>query len=469
LKRQDTRPKEQVVPQAKAAPIPSLAAGTPEVAAQLERMLVEIKRVVVGQDRVVERLLVAVLSRGHCLLEGVPGLAKTLAAETLARAAGGSFTRLQFTPDLIPSDIVGTRIYRASSERFDIELGPVFANVVLADEINRAPAKVQSALLEVMAERHVSIGGKTFPVPEPFLVLATQNPIESEGVYPLPEAQRDRFLLKVVVDYPSAVEEMEIVRRMGVDPPVAEPVIDAATVVALQRASDGVYVDPRVADYAVRLVLATRAPSDHGLPDLAPLIAFGASPRASLGLVAAGKALALLRGRSWVVPQDVFEVAPEILRHRLLLTYEALADGVDVERIVARLLSTIVAPRIRPLQDPREPERRPEVAPNPYPAPIPAPAAAPLPAPAPPAPAPAAPAPAPAPAAPAPAAAAPAPVAAPAPTPVPAPTTPAPAPAAPVEEALILPTPTAPPGPAAPSGSGPADGELPPAADGTNG
>jgi MoxR-like ATPase len=434
------------VPQAKAAPIPSLSAGTPEVAAQLERLHVEIKRVVVGQDRVVERLLVALLSRGHCLLEGVPGLAKTLAAETLARAGGGTFTRLQFTPDLIPSDIVGTRIYRASRESFDIELGPVFANVVLADEVNRAPAKVQSALLEVMAERQVSIGGKTFPLPEPFLVLATQNPIESEGVYPLPEAQRDRFLLKVVVEYPSAVEEMEIVRRMGVNPPRAQQVVDASTVIALQRAADNVYVDPRVADYAVRLVLATRFPADHGLPDLAPLIAFGASPRASLGLVAAGKALALLRGRSWVVPQDVFEVAPEILRHRLLLTYEALAEGVDVERIVARVLSTIVAPRIRPLQDPREPDRRPEVAPNPYPAPIPTPAAA------------ASRTPAPAPAA----------AAAPAPAPVrPAPApAPAPSPAAPpgaADDGLILPPTSAPNAPT------PADGELPPAADGTAG
>jgi MoxR-like ATPase len=357
------------VPQAKPAPIPVLAAGTHEVGTQLERLLVEIKRVVVGQDRVVERLLVALLSRGHCLLEGVPGLAKTLAAETLARAAGGTFVRLQFTPDLIPSDIVGTRIYRASRESFDVELGPVFANVVLADEINRAPAKVQSALLEVMAERQVSIAGQTFPLPAPFLVLATQNPIESEGVYPLPEAQRDRFLLKVLVDYPSGVEEMEIVRRMGVDPPRATAVVDAPTVVGLQRAADAVYVDPRVADYAVRLVLASRFPSDHGLADLAPLVAFGASPRASLGLVAAGKALAVLRGRSWLVPQDVFEVAPEILRHRILLSYEALADGVDVEHVVNRILSTVVAPRIRPLQDPRERDRRVEPAPPPPPPP----------------------------------------------------------------------------------------------------
>ncbi len=345
---------------------PALTAGSPEVANLLDRLLLEMRRIVVGQDRAVERLLVALLARGHCLLEGVPGLAKTLAAETLARAAGGKFVRLQFTPDLIPSDIVGTRIYRASRESFDIELGPIFANVVLADEINRAPAKVQSALLEVMAERQVSIGGTTFDVPEPFLVMATQNPIESEGVYPLPEAQRDRFLLKLLVDYPSAIEEMEIVRRMGVNPPVARAVVDAETVVLLQQATDAVYVDPRVADYAVRLVLTSRHPHQHGLPDLTNVIAFGASPRASLGLVAAGKALAVLRGRAYLVPQDVFEVAPEVLRHRILLTYEALADGVDVEQVVSRILATTLAPRIVPMHE--------QVAVPGWPAPAPLPA-----------------------------------------------------------------------------------------------
>ncbi len=319
-------------------------------AGQLEQTLFEVKRVIVGQSHMVERLLVCVLARGHCLLEGVPGLAKTLAVETVARVAGGSFARIQFTPDLVPSDIVGTRIWRPSSESFDVELGPVFANFVLADEINRAPAKVQSALLEVMAERQVSIGGQSYPSPDPFFVLATQNPIESEGVYALPEAQRDRFFMKVMLGYPSGAEEMEIVHRMGIDPPEASPALTPADVVRLQRAADAVFVDRAVVDYAVRLVLATRAPAEHGLPDLAPMIAFGASPRGSLGLVAAGRALALLRGREYAVPQDVFDVAPDVLRHRLVLSYEALADGVSAEEILGRILSTIPAPRIAPRQ-----------------------------------------------------------------------------------------------------------------------
>ncbi len=317
---------------------------------QLERTLFEVKRVIVGQGQMVERLLVCVLARGHCLLEGVPGLAKTLAVETMARVAGGSFARIQFTPDLVPSDIVGTRIWRPSSESFDVELGPVFANFVLADEINRAPAKVQSALLEVMAERQVSIGGHSYPAPAPFFVLATQNPIESEGVYALPEAQRDRFFMKVVLGYPSAAEELEIVQRMGIYPPEASPVLDPAAVVGLQKAADAVFVDRVVVDYAVRLVLATRAPAEHGLPDLAPLIAFGASPRGSLGLVAAARALALLRGRDYAVPQDVFDCAPDVLRHRLVLSYEALADGVTPEVVLGRVLSTVAAPRVTPRQ-----------------------------------------------------------------------------------------------------------------------
>ena len=321
-------------------------------AAVLERALFEVKRVIVGQDRVIERLVVALLARGHCLLEGAPGLAKTLTAETLATVVGGSFVRIQFTPDLIPSDLIGTRIYRPSTERFDVELGPVFANVVLADEINRAPAKVQSALLEVMAEKQVSIGGVTYPLNGPFLVLATQNPIEHEGVYPLPEAQRDRFLLKILVGYPNAREEADIVRRMGVSPPEAAQVLDPHALEALQRAADQVFVHDGVLDYAVRLVLATRAPAEHGLPDLAPLIAHGASPRASLGLVAAGRALAMLRGRGYVLPQDVFDVAPEVLRHRVLLSYEAIADGVEPDQVVGRVLSTVVAPRVAPSQDP---------------------------------------------------------------------------------------------------------------------
>ncbi|MFN8039705.1 MAG: MoxR family ATPase [Acidimicrobiales bacterium] len=331
---------------------PTASTGAPPDVAKLEQALFEMKKVIVGQDRAIERLFVCLLSGGHVLLEGVPGLAKTLAVETLSTVVGGSFTRLQFTPDLLPADLTGTRIYRQSSEQFDIELGPIFANFVLADEINRAPAKVQSALLEVMAEHHVSIGGQTFPVPEPFLVMATQNPIEQEGVYPLPEAQRDRFLMKVVIGYPSPVEELEIVHRMGVRPPHATQVLSLDDLVALQRATDDVYVDHGVVDYAVNLVLATREPAAHNLPELADLISFGASPRASLGLVAGARALALLRGRSYALPQDVYDIAPDVLRHRLVLSYEALAQGLNVEQILTRLLSTVPAPRLAPSQDP---------------------------------------------------------------------------------------------------------------------
>jgi len=320
-------------------------------AAQLEQVLFEVKRVIVGQDRVIERLLTSLLARGHMLLEGVPGLAKTLAAETLARVVGGTFARIQFTPDLIPSDIVGTRVYRPSQERFDIEPGPVLSNVVLADEINRAPAKVQSALLEVMAERHVSIGGQTLQAPDPFVVLATQNPIESEGVYALPEAQRDRFLMQIVVGYPTALEEAEIVRRMGVGAPVARRVLEEGQLKSLQGAADAVYVDAAIIDYAVRIVMATRVPGDYGLAELAPYISFGASPRASLGLIAAGRALALLRGRHYVLPGDVADVAPDVLRHRLVLSYEALAEGAAPDMIVARLVSTVPQPRLVPAQD----------------------------------------------------------------------------------------------------------------------
>ena len=322
-----------------------------EEAKQLEQAMFEIKKVIVGQDRVIERLMVCLLSRGHCLLEGVPGLAKTLAVETLAGVTGGTFARLQFTPDLLPADIVGTRIYRASTEKFDVELGPVFANFVLADEVNRAPAKVQSALLEVMAEHQVSIGGETFPVPQPFLVLATQNPIESEGVYPLPEAQRDRFLMKVLVGYPNGGEEVEIVQRMGVSPPHANEVLGLDELAALQATADRVYCDRAVVEYAVSLVLATRNPTTYGLADLEPLVAYGASPRASLGLVAAGRALALMRGRTYALPQDVFDVAPDIMRHRLVLSYEALAREVSADHVLARVLSTVPAPRIAPSQD----------------------------------------------------------------------------------------------------------------------
>ena len=314
-------------------------------------MLFEVKKVIVGQDRVVERMLACLLARGHVLLEGVPGLAKTLAVETLAETVGGSFVRLQFTPDLIPSDLVGTRIYRASTETFDIEFGPVFANFVLADEINRAPAKVQSALLEVMAERQVSIGGVTHRVPEPFLVLATQNPIESEGVYPLPEAQRDRFLMKIVVGYPDRAEEVEIVQRMGVNPPHANRILTTEDLVRLQHASDRVFAHRAVVDYAVRLVHATRDPNAYGVPEIGGQIAYGASPRASLGLIGGARALALLRGRDYVLPNDVVDCVLDVMRHRLVLSYEALADGIPADSILETLVAKVPAPRLAPSQD----------------------------------------------------------------------------------------------------------------------
>ncbi|HEX8305195.1 MAG TPA: MoxR family ATPase, partial [Jatrophihabitans sp.] len=328
-------------------------ASTPTPAADataLERAMFEVKRVIVGQERMVERLMVSLLARGHCLLEGVPGVAKTLAVETLARTVSGTFARLQFTPDLVPSDIVGTRIYRPGSEKFDTELGPVFANFVLADEINRAPAKVQSALLEVMAERQVSLGGKRYPLPDPFLVLATQNPIESEGVYPLPEAQRDRFLMKITVDYPSPAEEREIVYRMGVEPPVAQAVISTADLIELQQRAGRVFVHHAVVDYVVRLVIATRQPAEFGMADVAGWVAYGASPRASLGLIAAGRALALLRGRDYVLPNDILDIAPDVLAHRLVLSSAAIADGVSAAQAVSRVLQTVPLPQVAPRQ-----------------------------------------------------------------------------------------------------------------------
>ncbi|MCA2217250.1 AAA family ATPase [Jidongwangia harbinensis] len=321
----------------------------------LEQTLFEVKKVIVGQDRLVERLMTALLAGGHCLLEGVPGVAKTLAAETLAVAVGGTFHRIQFTPDLVPSDILGTRIYRASRESFDIELGPVMANLVLADEINRAPAKVQSALLEVMAEGHVSIGGRTHPVPRPFLVLATQNPIESEGVYQLPEAQRDRFLMRVLVDYPTDADELGILYRMGQGRPHARPVLDTARLLALQDRARNVFVHHALAEYVVRLVLATRDPARFGLPEVAGQLAYGASPRATLGLVAAGRALALLRGRDYVLPADILELAPDVLAHRLVLSFDAVADDVAAESVVRRIVDAVPLPVIAPAQQQQGP------------------------------------------------------------------------------------------------------------------
>ena len=333
-------------------PIPSSAPSPAEDRATLERALFEVKRVVVGQDQMVERMLVGLVARGHVLLEGVPGVAKTLAVRTLADVIGGTFTRLQFTPDLMPGDIVGTRVWRPSSESFDTELGPVFANLVLADEINRAPAKVQSALLEAMAERQVSVGGRTYPLPTPFLVMATQNPIESEGVYQLPEAQRDRFLLKVDVDHPTELEEFTILQRMSVDPPTAAQVLTLDQVGALQRAADTVFVHHAVAQYAVALVVATREPHRFGLGHLDGLVELGASPRATLGLVAAGRALALLRGRDYVLPGDVADVAGDVISHRLLLSFDAVADGVDPRDVVGAVLAAVAPPRVAPSQEP---------------------------------------------------------------------------------------------------------------------
>jgi MoxR-like ATPase len=307
----------------------------------LEEALYEIKRVIVGQDPMLERLLVALLAGGHVLLEGVPGLAKTLTVKTLASVLGGSFRRVQFTPDLVPSDLVGTRVYRPDTGRFDTELGPVFGNFLLADEINRAPAKVQSALLEVMQERQVTIGGQTFPLPRPFLVLATQNPIESEGTYPLPEAQVDRFLFKLIVDYPSVGDEAAVVgRAIGMPVQVRER-LSVEDLERFREVSQRMIVDRDVIAYAVALADATRRPGRHGLHELDALIEFGASPRGPIGLIQAAQALALLRGRGHVVIEDVADLAPDVLRHRLVLTYDALGDGVKPDDVLGRILETV--------------------------------------------------------------------------------------------------------------------------------
>ena len=312
----------------------------------LEAALYEIRRVIAGQDEMLERVLVCLLAGGHLLIEGVPGLAKTLTVKTVADVLGGSFRRVQFTPDLVPSDLVGTRIYRPDTGDFDTELGPVFCNFLLADEINRAPAKVQSALLEVMGERQVTIGPRTYPAPEPFLVMATQNPIESEGTYPLPEAQVDRFMLKVVVGYPGARDEAAVVARSLGQAAALERVLSVEGLGACQRATERVYVDRPVAEYAVALASATRALAEHGLERLEPYVEVGASPRGSINLVHGARALALLRGRAYALPQDVADLAPDVLRHRLVLTYEALAEGVSPDTIVAEVIETVEQPRI---------------------------------------------------------------------------------------------------------------------------
>ncbi len=318
----------------------------PSLDASLEQVLFEVKRVIVGQDALLERMVVALLARGHLLVEGVPGLAKTMAVKTLAQAIGGEFQRIQFTPDLVPADIVGTRVFNQKLGEFQVALGPVFANLVLADEINRAPAKVQSALLEAMQERQVTIGRETHSLPDPFLVMATQNPIESEGTYPLPEAQVDRFMLKVLIDYPSPTEEFVIVERMTTAHDPAGRAVDAEQLAALQRAADAVFVDPALVEYAVKLSNATRDLASVGLADLAPYVAYGASPRASINLVLAGRALALVRGREYALPQDLQDIAHDVLRHRLVLSYQALGDGVAADAVVDRVLAVVPVPEL---------------------------------------------------------------------------------------------------------------------------
>lgn len=313
-------------------------------ASLMEKVLYEVKRVVVGQDRFLERVMVALLAQGHLLVEGVPGLAKTITIKTLATTLRGSFKRIQFTPDLVPADLVGTRVYNQKTGEFSTSLGPVFANLLLADEINRAPAKVQSALLEVMQERQVTIAGETHKVPSPFLVMATQNPIETEGTYPLPEAQVDRFMMKVLVDYPSDEEEFVIVQRVTGSPIEVSPVASIGQLAELQRECREIYVDPSLMQYAVRLVGATREPSRYGLADLRKHIAFGASPRATIGLVEGARALAMMRGRSYALPEDVLDLVNDVLRHRVVLSYEALAEGLSADTLLARIVEKVAKP-----------------------------------------------------------------------------------------------------------------------------
>jgi len=312
----------------------------------LEQALFEIKRVIAGQDAMLERVLVCLLAGGHLLIEGVPGLAKTLTIKTTAQVLGGSFQRVQFTPDLVPSDLVGTRVYRPDSGSFDTELGPVFCNFLLADEINRAPAKVQSALLEVMQEHQVTIGHDTHLVPEPFLVMATQNPIESEGTYPLPEAQVDRFMLKILVGYPEHDEELTVVQRSLTAAPDLRRVLELERLRDLQNEAANIYVDPGIVSYTVQLATATREPGKYGLEEMVPYISYGASPRGPISLVQSARALAFIRGRDYVVVQDVESLAKDALRHRLVLSYQALAEQVDADRILDAVIEKVIAPEL---------------------------------------------------------------------------------------------------------------------------
>ena len=322
---------------------------TSDTALLMEQVLYQVKRIVVGQDRFLERVMVAILAQGHLLVEGVPGLAKTLTIKTLAQTVNGQFKRIQFTPDLVPADLIGTRVYNQKTGEFSTSLGPVFTNLLLADEINRAPAKVQSALLEVMQERQVTIAGVSHKVPEPFLVMATQNPIETEGTYPLPEAQVDRFMMKVLVDYPSDEEEFVIVQRVIGAAQEVVAVASVAQLAQLQAECKAVYVDPSLIQYAVRLVSATRKPSSHGLNDLVPYITFGASPRATINLTEGARAMAMLRGRNYALPEDMADLVPDVLRHRIVLSYEALAKGLSTDAIIARVMARITPPP-KPLQ-----------------------------------------------------------------------------------------------------------------------
>lgn len=321
-----------------------------EAASVMERVLFEVKRVVVGQDVFLERMLIAILAQGHLLIEGVPGLAKTLTVNTLAKTIQGSFKRIQFTPDLLPADLVGTQIFNQKDSEFSTVLGPVFTNLLLADEINRAPAKVQSALLEVMQERQVTIAGKSHRVPSPFLVMATQNPIETEGTYPLPEAQVDRFMMKVQIGYPSDSEEFVIVQRVIGDAIHVSSVASTEQIKALQEQSRQGYVDPALIQYAVKIVAATRDPKRSRLPDLERFITFGASPRATIGLIEGARALGFLRGRPYVLPQDVVDLAFDVLRHRIVLSYEALAEGVTTDDIIRQILKAVPPPE-KPLEN----------------------------------------------------------------------------------------------------------------------